>query len=189
MEITIKQGIEFFKLNGELNFIRDGKVHPWSEISIAELDMLRNDLNRFPEKENALELAGINGVDQLYHFAACFHGDLNNTPDFLNGRNNDQDNEYCHCDVRGTGKCAYKELLCEKGQFQAPYGKLSAREVEIASKVADGLTDDEIADQLFISKNTVKTHISHIGEKIGRSTKSFIAAFAVKHNLGISKIY
>ncbi|MBE0663784.1 MAG: response regulator transcription factor [Bacteroidales bacterium] len=183
MQITITQGIEFFKLNGELNIIRDSKVHPWNEIKSSELEMLRRDLDRFPEKEAALERAGIHGVDQLYHFANCYHGDLNNEPDFINGRNNRQDYEYCQCDARGTGKCNFSEVLCGKGSYHAPFGNLSPREVEVAQKVADGLTDDEIAERLFISRNTVKTHISHIGDKIGRNTRSFIASFAIRHNL------
>jgi DNA-binding CsgD family transcriptional regulator len=183
MEITITQGTEFFKLNGELNIIRDGKVYPFNEITVDELNMLRRDLDRFPEKEAALEAAGISGVDQLYHFAACYHGDLNNTPDFVNGRNNNQDNEYCQCDIRGTGQCKFKEALCGKGSYQGPYGSLSPREIAVMQKVADGLTDDEIAEKLFISRNTVKTHVSHIGDKIGRNTRSFIASFAIKHNL------
>ena len=111
MQITMKQGTEFFKLNGELNIIMDGKVHPWNEITTDDLNMLRKDLDRFPEKEASLERAGIFGVDQLYHFASCFHGDLNNEPDFLNGKNNQLDNEYCQCDARGTGKCKFNEVL------------------------------------------------------------------------------
>ena len=183
MEIKIKHGLEFFKLNGELLFIQDGEINTWENVTIETLNILRRDLDRFPDKETALERAGIHGVDQLYHFAACFHGDLNNTPDFLNCRNNDQDNEYCQCDILGTGNCKFSEVLCGKGSFQAPYGTLSPREVEVARKVADGLTDDEIAEKLFISRNTVKTHISHIGDKIGRNTRSFIASFAIRHNL------
>ena len=185
MEINLptKNTIEFFKLNGELCFIQDKKVNPWSDVTNDTLEILRNDLNRFPEKEAAMEAAGIYGVDQLYHFAMCFHGDLNNSPDYINGRNNSTDYEYCQCNNRGTGKCRFNEVLCGKGTYQAPFGTLSPREVAVAQKVADGLTDDEIAEKLFISRNTVKTHISHIGDKLGRNTRSFIAAFAVRYNL------
>jgi len=183
MEITITHGTEFFKLNGELNIISNGKIRCWDEITIDELNMLRQDLDRFPEKEAALEAAGIYGVEQLRQFASCYHGDLNNTPDFINGRNNSVDLEYCQCDDRGTGKCRFNEILCNKGRYDVAGGTLTAREIEVMEKVADGLTDDEIAAKLFISRNTVKTHISHIGDKIGRNTRSFISSFAIRHNL------
>ncbi len=184
MEISLPtKSIEFFKLNGELCFIQDSKVHPWDEITIDTLNILRRDLDRFPEKITALEEAGVDGVHQLYHFAMCCHGDLNNNPDFLNGRNNLADNEYSPCNIRGTGTCRFKEVLCNKGTFEAPFGTFSRREVEIAKIVTEGLTDEEIAEKLFVSKNTIKTHISHIGDKIGRNTKSSIAAFAAQHLL------
>ncbi|PID76608.1 MAG: hypothetical protein CSB24_05705 [Deltaproteobacteria bacterium] len=45
--------------------------------------------------------------------------------------------------------------------------KLSGREKEVASLVAKGLTNQEIADQLFVSVRTVKAHLSSIYEKTG----------------------
>lgn len=45
--------------------------------------------------------------------------------------------------------------------------KLSEREREVALRVADGASNREIADQLFITERTVKAHLSTIFEKLG----------------------
>ena len=44
---------------------------------------------------------------------------------------------------------------------------LTPREWEVAALVADGLSDDDIARRLYISTNTVKTHLSKILSKLG----------------------
>ncbi|RIK61684.1 MAG: hypothetical protein DCC65_18575 [Planctomycetota bacterium] len=47
-----------------------------------------------------------------------------------------------------------------------PEQPLSARELEVARLVAEGLTNSQIADALFVSENTIKTHLSHILAKL-----------------------
>jgi two-component system, NarL family, response regulator LiaR len=44
---------------------------------------------------------------------------------------------------------------------------LSARENEVLMHLTKGLTNREIAEQLFVSENTVKTHINNIYSKLG----------------------
>ncbi|MEI6101803.1 MAG: LuxR C-terminal-related transcriptional regulator, partial [Eubacteriales bacterium] len=44
---------------------------------------------------------------------------------------------------------------------------LSVRELELLQEMAQGLTNQEIADKLFISLNTVQWHITHMYEKLG----------------------
>ena len=46
-------------------------------------------------------------------------------------------------------------------------GDLSDREVEVLQLVARGLSNQEIAKELFLSSTTVKTHVSHILTKLG----------------------
>jgi predicted ATPase/DNA-binding CsgD family transcriptional regulator len=48
---------------------------------------------------------------------------------------------------------------------------LTSREREIASLVADGLSNREIADRLFISRRTVDAHVNHIYAKLGISSR------------------
>lgn len=54
------------------------------------------------------------------------------------------------------------EVYIRKAEKLRNAGMLSQREVEVLRLVADGKTNQEIADQLFISLNTVKTHVRHI---------------------------
>jgi ATP/maltotriose-dependent transcriptional regulator MalT len=44
--------------------------------------------------------------------------------------------------------------------------KLSKREIEVLTHITAGFTNDEIADKMFVSKNTVKTHIKNIYIKL-----------------------
>jgi DNA-binding NarL/FixJ family response regulator len=49
----------------------------------------------------------------------------------------------------------------------ASVGVLTARELEVLVSVARGMTNAEVAAALFVSENTVKTHISHVLDKLG----------------------
>jgi DNA-binding NarL/FixJ family response regulator len=46
-------------------------------------------------------------------------------------------------------------------------GELTAREREILRLIADGLSNAEIGEQLYISETTVKTHVTHVFQKLG----------------------
>ena len=54
---------------------------------------------------------------------------------------------------------------------QADGDELTSREREIASLVAGGLSNREIADRLFISRRTVDAHVNHIYAKLGISSR------------------
>lgn len=60
---------------------------------------------------------------------------------------------------------------------------LSPREDEVLQLVARGATNKEIADSLFISENTVKTHLRNIMDKLHLANRSQAAAYAVKRGL------
>ncbi len=62
------------------------------------------------------------------------------------------------------------------------YG-LSERELEVLQLVGDGLSNKEIADRLFISIQTVKTHITHIFEKLGVKDRTEAVATALRRGL------
>ncbi|MDX1978473.1 MAG: LuxR C-terminal-related transcriptional regulator [Pseudanabaenaceae cyanobacterium bins.68] len=61
--------------------------------------------------------------------------------------------------------------------------KLSHREQEILTLVVAGMTNLEIANQLFISVNTVKTHINGIYNKTGLYNRVQVAIHAVRSQL------
>jgi HD-GYP domain-containing protein (c-di-GMP phosphodiesterase class II) len=60
---------------------------------------------------------------------------------------------------------------------------LSEREVEVLRLLARGLSNREMAGQLFISKETVNHHVRHIYDKLGVSTRPAATLFAVQHGL------
>ena len=62
-------------------------------------------------------------------------------------------------------------------------GDLTAREREVAALLADGLTNGQLAERLFISPKTAAVHVSNILAKLGLSTRAEIAAWAVRRDL------
>jgi two-component system nitrate/nitrite response regulator NarL len=60
---------------------------------------------------------------------------------------------------------------------------LTPRELEIVRMIVAGCTNKEIAEQLSIGENTVKSHLTHIFNKLGASTRIELALFAAHHRL------
>ena len=56
-------------------------------------------------------------------------------------------------------------------------GSLSPRELEVASLVADGLTNKQIAAKLFLSGRTAQNHVQHILTKLGLENRTQIASW------------
>jgi DNA-binding CsgD family transcriptional regulator len=60
---------------------------------------------------------------------------------------------------------------------------LSPREAQVLRLVAKGLTNAQIARELFISPNTVNRHLNSIYHKLGISSRAVATRFAAEHNL------
>jgi predicted ATPase/class 3 adenylate cyclase/DNA-binding CsgD family transcriptional regulator len=66
----------------------------------------------------------------------------------------------------------------------APYPDgLTSREVEVLRVVAQGLTNEQVAQRLLISPRTVDTHLTSIYSKIGVSSRSAATRYAMEHHL------
>ena len=61
--------------------------------------------------------------------------------------------------------------------------RLSDREVEILVAICQGLSTQEIADRLFISKRTVNKHRANILEKSGCKNTASLVVYAIRHRL------
>lgn len=70
-----------------------------------------------------------------------------------------------------------------KGAGDAPYEALSRRELEILKLIADGHSNTEISQLLIISKETVKTHIRHLMEKLAVSDRTQAAVKALRRGI------
>jgi two-component system, NarL family, response regulator LiaR len=68
-----------------------------------------------------------------------------------------------------------KELL--------PHEELTNREMEVLLLMAQGKTNQEIADELFIAVKTVKVHVSNILSKLGVQDRTQAVIYAFKHSL------
>lgn len=60
---------------------------------------------------------------------------------------------------------------------------LSDREIEVLECLAEGLTTTGIANKLFISENTVKTHVRHILEKLEASNRAEAVSKAIQQGI------
>jgi NarL family two-component system response regulator LiaR len=78
---------------------------------------------------------------------------------------------------------AAQALIKGKTTPQKPGYDLSAREKEVLALVAEGLRNDEIAERLVISTNTVRKHVSACMSKLGASNRAQAAALAVRYQL------
>jgi len=70
------------------------------------------------------------------------------------------------------------------GQAPAMPDGLTQREVEILGLIAQGLTNTEIAERLFLSNHTVKTHINRIFAKTGSRDRVAAIGYAQRHGIG-----
>ena len=81
----------------------------------------------------------------------------------------------------------YAMMLTAPGpqQIQAPpaRGKLSAREQELVTLVAQGRTDAQIAEQLYISIRTVRSHLDRIRDKTGARRRADLTRLALAEGL------
>jgi len=66
-------------------------------------------------------------------------------------------------------------------QNSSPEKSVTPREKEILLLIAKGITNKQIAEQLFISENTVKNHIKNLLEKLQLENRVQLAAYAIKH--------
>ncbi len=64
-----------------------------------------------------------------------------------------------------------------------PFASLSAREMEILALLAEGLTNREIGQRLFLSEGTVRNYISSMMEKLGLRNRVELATYALRHNI------
>jgi DNA-binding NarL/FixJ family response regulator len=65
----------------------------------------------------------------------------------------------------------------------APF-KLTTREQEVLKLIACGMSNKDIGGALSITEKTVKTHVSHLLDKLGLSDRTQAAIYAVKRGMG-----
>ncbi|HZO60623.1 MAG TPA: response regulator transcription factor [Solirubrobacterales bacterium] len=99
--------------------------------------------------------------------------------------------EACRATMRGEPflypaavRALVRDYLDRASRGEAtPDDPLSARELEVTKLIAEGLTGEEIAEQLFISKKTVDRHRANILEKLGMRNRVELTRYAIRRGL------
>ncbi|GAA1553633.1 LuxR C-terminal-related transcriptional regulator [Kribbella sancticallisti] len=87
---------------------------------------------------------------------------------------------------RAQAEAAYERLGVHRPAPQAPDG-LTGRECEVLALVADGRSNREIGEALHISDRTVARHLTNIFHKIGTTSRTQAARYAIDHGLSTSR--
>jgi len=77
----------------------------------------------------------------------------------------------------------YRAALDGKDQEADGPGGLTPREVDVLRLVGAGMRNKEIAARLFISEKTVKTHLTHIYQRLGLNDRVEVALYAIRHGV------
>ena len=64
-----------------------------------------------------------------------------------------------------------------------PAPRLTSRELEVLKLVAQGMSNKEIAAELYISENTVKNHVRNILEKLHLHSRMEAVVYAVREKI------
>ena len=84
-----------------------------------------------------------------------------------------------------AGESALAPVIASRllDRMRAPRVSLSSREIEVLELVAAGRSNSEVAEQLFVSETTVKSHLAHIFSKLDVSSRT--AAVSAARQRGI----
>ena len=84
-----------------------------------------------------------------------------------------------------AGESALGPVIASRllSRMRAPQVALSSREIEVLELVASGRSNTEVADELFVSETTVKSHLAHIFSKLDVSSRT--AAVSAARQKGI----
>ena len=70
-----------------------------------------------------------------------------------------------------------------RGEHKRPttgWASLTPAELGVVTLVAEGLSNQQVAERLFIARRTVATHLTHVFAKLGLSTRTELAAAALR---------
>lgn len=107
--------------------------------------------------------------------------DTNSVEDSAFGKNISPD--YFKLFFHSLGDVSPRKATQQSEQGSFPLEELTDREIAILEKLATGLSNEDIADQLYISKHTVRFHLRNIHSKLGANNRTQAVAIARQYGL------
>jgi DNA-binding NarL/FixJ family response regulator len=170
------------------------EVLPSLEVDVVFMDISMPGINGVETTRRALQLR-----PDLHVIALSMYGDdhfyklmLDSGASGFLLKDSDIEEVYASVDVVSEGDSYFSEALLgsitrNMSRITIPEvsseDALSDREVEILVEVCRGLSNQEIADKLFISKRTVDKHRANILEKTGCKNTANLVVYAIKNHL------
>jgi DNA-binding CsgD family transcriptional regulator len=71
----------------------------------------------------------------------------------------------------------------ERKRPSAGWASLTPTEIEVVRLVAEGLTNPQIGERLFVARGTVKAHLASVFRKLGVATRAELATEATRRGL------
>lgn len=164
----------------DIVYLQNGTFNTLDATCRELIDHIYNSIvELYPEANKALHAIYGGSYDfkwfEVRRFAKCNFSEFNEKYDI------DQEGsfnlEYVTCPLRG--ECQHENIICRPHLNTS----LSNREMEVLLLICEQLTDQVIADKLFISKHTVCNHRRHILAKINCANKAGIIDYAHKNKL------
>jgi NarL family two-component system response regulator LiaR len=104
----------------------------------------------------------------------------------LNGEDLVKGIEQVHRGEIVTELRALDESRSDRGAWPGQEHGLTQREAEVVALITQGLTNQEIADRVYISINSVKTYVRTAYRKIGVARRSQAVSWGVQHGLDVT---
>ena len=180
------QGYEFYTIDGEVWYLTsDGRNERLDETKTEVIGMLIEQMmENYPEAYNALaecyrKSAACVGYYRFLiarRFCKCNFG-LLDTKEVDSKPADVFCFERVQCPLRG--ECKFEGVVCMP-RFNT---KLSKSELKVMKLIYDGLTNEQVAERLYLSPFTVKNHIKSVYAKLGIHEKSEFIQYANKNNV------
>ena len=158
--VTVKDGAEYRSLSDD-------------SVLIDTMSALIN--KHFPKASNALDSIYSEKHSKVMRFVKCNFGCCDNVLD-IDGETVNL--EYVPCPMRG--ECDMENIICNPAQ---KITGLTTQETNVAKLIAENLTNDKIAETLFISEQTAKTHRRNIMTKLNCHNTPDLIQIIKRHNI------
>ncbi len=164
------QNLEIYRYKNTARAIYNGTAISYLDLPESIREPFRTELitNHKACKCLQTKMCITDATDMEEAYVACRYGALNNVPDLNRGKTT-PDIPVCG----ETETCPGFDVVCKAPE--GPGGSLARREFQVATLIANGRMDKEIANELGIKIPTLRTHIARIHEKLGINNRIEIA--------------